>query len=239
MYQTQRADADNFVADSDAKTTKDTLVRVSDDERMVIFEFDGVLIARESFRFDIVLVRKVDQLTFEIVVTAAFQTSGSLRHRLFFGERARNDFAEVILSFFRTKLRQGLSAESFSVFEGLFGNIVSFNDIRFFIFYFFAREISVDHVGCLARVSDGFDRDGNLIVTAVAAREYARHAGHEGFRIVSDRVLSGLVAVKDGSVYGLSDRKDHGVDRQCFGLALHRNRFSSAGGIRFAEFHHL
>ena len=98
VHQTQRAYAHNFVADSDAKTAKDTLVRVSDDERMIIFEFDGVLIACKSFRFDIVLMRKVDQLTFEVVVASAFQTSGSLRLCLLCGV-TRQGMTSLKLSF--------------------------------------------------------------------------------------------------------------------------------------------
>ena len=206
---------------------------------MSIFEFNCILVTRESFRMYIVLVCKVNQLTFEVVVASAFQTSGSFFNSLFFCVCVRNNFTEVIFSFFCAELRKSRSAKSFSVFESLFCDVVPFYEERFFVFDFFTVKVSVDNVGYLASICDCFNRDGNLIITAVTACEYARKACHECIRIVSDCVLSCLVTVEDGSIYCLTDSKNHGIDCKRFCLSFNRNRFSSAGSIRFAEFHNL
>ena len=42
---------------------------------MIILVLYGALFTGKSFRMNIVLVSKVDELTFKVVVTAAFQTS--------------------------------------------------------------------------------------------------------------------------------------------------------------------
>ena len=75
VNKTQSANAHNLVADSYAKSAKDTLVRISYDERVSVLVFDGILVPCESFRVHFVLVRKVDELTFKVVVAAAFKAS--------------------------------------------------------------------------------------------------------------------------------------------------------------------
>ena len=75
MYQSQSSYAHYLVADSHAEAAEDALVRVSYDERMIVFVLYGALFTGKSFRMNIVLVSKVDELTFKVVVTATFQTS--------------------------------------------------------------------------------------------------------------------------------------------------------------------
>ena len=113
---------------------------------MIIFVFDSAFFTGESFRMNIILVSVVYELTFKVVMAAAFKTSGCFGHSLLFGKSERNDFAEVALSFICGKLRNLRSAHSFSVFKCLLGNIISFNYERFFIFEHFAVQISVDAV---------------------------------------------------------------------------------------------
>ena len=212
MNQSQSSYSHYLVADSYAEAAEDTLVRISYDKRMIIFEFDGVLLTCKSFRVNVILVSEVYQLTFKVIVTSAFQTSRSLCYSLFFCESFRYYFAEIVLSFFRRKLRNLRSAHSLSVFKSLFGDVVSFDYVRLFIFENFAVQISVYAVSGLPGVCDGFDGDGNLVISAVSAGKYAWYAGHESIRVISDGVLSGLVAVEYSSVYSLTDSQNHGVD---------------------------
>ena len=206
---------------------------------MIVFVFYGVLFTCKSVRMYIILICIIYQFALKVIVASALQTSGSFSYSLFFSESARDNFAEVAFSFFGRKLRNFRSAHSFSVFESLFRYVVSLNHIRLSVFYFFAIQISVDAGCCLFSISYSFDGDRNLVVTAVSACKYSRHAGHKCFRIVSYGILSCLVAVKHGSVYSLADGKNHSVYSYSLCLSFYRDRSSSAGSIRFSQFHNL
>ncbi|MFQ9892439.1 MAG: hypothetical protein ACLRWH_04580 [Emergencia sp.] len=99
---------------------------------MIVNEFDHVLIACKSIRFYIVFVCKVDQFTFVVVMASAFQTSGSLSKSLIFCQTIIYNLREVVFSLCSSQLVSLFSAKSFSVFESLFCNIVSFNEERLF-----------------------------------------------------------------------------------------------------------
>ena len=206
---------------------------------MIILEIDGGFLTCESLGMYVILVSKVDELALEVVVAAAFQTSGCFSHSLFFCVSARNNFTEVALSFFSAELRKFRSAESFSVFEIFCCKVVSGYYESLSVLDVFSKEICVDNVCCLSGISDSFDSDGDLVITAVAACKYAGDAGHECFLIVCDSALSGLVSGEDGSVYCLADGKDHGVESDGLGLSFNGYRSSSSGFIGFAQFHDL
>ena len=97
---------------------------------------------------------QVDQLALEVVVAAALQASGSFFFCLLRCESTRDDLGEVVLSLFCGELRDLRSALTFSVFEGLFGDIIAGDEIRFFVTYGLPCQISVDDLGSLLSVCD-------------------------------------------------------------------------------------
>ena len=121
----------------------------------------------------VVLICKVDELALEVVVAAAFQTSGCFFLSLLSCESTRNNLSEVILALLSGELRNLRTALTFSVFECLLGDVITSYIIRFFVSDGLAIQISVDDLRSLSGVCDSFYCDADLVITAVAASEYA------------------------------------------------------------------
>ncbi len=206
---------------------------------MIIFKLYFVDIPGNSFRFDSIEVGIIHQFALEIVVAAAFQASGSFFHGLF-RSISENDFCKVVFSFFRMKVLHSGSALSLPVLKSLFGDIGSFYAVTLFVLDDFTIQISV-YDGCrFLGISDGFNGNGNLVVSTVTTGKYTGDAGHKGVRIIGDTVFPGFVhSVKSGWINGLTNSQDSciNIDGLCF--AFYRLRSSSSGSIRFTQFHNL
>ena len=112
---------------------------------MIVFKFYFVDVACKSVRFNIILVCKIYELAFKVVVASALKTSVCFLNCLLF-VIAVNNLCEVVFSFFSFKLAHYRSAFSFSVLECSFCNVVSFNYERFFIFNILAVKICIYNI---------------------------------------------------------------------------------------------
>ena len=195
---------------------------------MSILVFHEVLVTCKSLRMNVVLMCEIYQLAFEVVVASALETSHSLCLCLLCSVSVRDDFAEVALALFCAELRHFRSAKSFSVFESHLRYIIPLNEERFLVSDNFAVEVRIYAVRNLSRICDSFNRDRDLVVTAVSSCKYAGYACHECLFIVCDRVLSRLVAFEYRCVYSLTYSQYHSVDRYRFCLSFYRYRPSSA-----------
>ena len=206
VHQTQGADAHDLVANAHAQAAEDALVGVAHDKRMLILVIHLVNLSGKARGIDIVLVGKVDQLTFVVIVAAALQAAVGIGQRLLFGVAAVNDFAEIILSLCRRQLIGHRTALPLSVLEGFSRNVGSLHRILRLVFHLFAVQISVDDIASLSGIRDGFDGDGNLVVSAVAAGKYAGNRSHKGSLIVDDTLLlRQLQAFEAAGIYRLAD----------------------------------
>ena len=239
FHKTESSYAHNLVAGTYTESAEDTLVGISQDERMLVMVVHFVHIACETVRIHVIHIRVRDQLTLEVVFTSAFQTAVSFLNCLILVV-SENNLGEVIFSLFRVKLFHSRTAHSLTVLESSRSNVLLGHIVVGLIFDLFAAEISVYDQIALLRVADGLNSDGDLVVTAVTAGEYARDSGHIGIFVVYKAALPGeFHAVDAFRVYSLSDSQDNGVDVDGLCLALNRDGRASSGCIRLAQFHNL
>ena len=239
FYKTKCANTHNFIAGTNTKSTEDTLVRISQDKRMLVVEFHLVDISCKTIWLNAVHIGICDQFTFKVIFTSTFQTSMSLFYSLLF-VISEYYFCEVVFSFFSVELFHSRTTHSLTIFECsccyiLLGYIV----IRL-IFDFFATKISIYDQIALLCISDCFYSDRDLVITAVTTGKYARKCCHICIFVIYKAALAGKFCSFDTfSIDSLSNSKDNSIYINRFCFSFYRDRSATSGSIRLTKFHNL
>ena len=191
-------------------------------------EFHFIDVSCQTVRIHIVHICIGDQLTLKVIFTSALQTTMSFLNSLLLVV-SEDYLCKVVFSFFCIQLLHSRTAHSLTVFKSsrcyvLFGYI-----IVWLVFDLFSAKISIYDQIALLCIANGLNCDGNLVITAVTACEYARKCCHVCIFIINKAALSGkLNPVHSFCIYSLADCKDYSVhiNRLCF--SFYRNRSATS-----------